>query len=106
MKEEFCIKNEGFCIQYDEFLQGTNPTYAAYDPAKACAYFTNENLEDSCIKAFSLSDQGKLSPLNTAPMPGGSNHACYLSVEPGTGSLLSASYVSGHVHVFPTAAGG
>ena len=29
-----------------------------------------------------------------------------MSVEPGTGSLLSASYVSGHVHVFPTAADG
>ena len=83
---------------------GTNPTYAAYDRTRGCAYFTNENLEDGCIKAFSLSADGKLSIINSQPVVG--NHPCYLSVEPGTRSILTASYVSGHVHCFPTAADG
>lgn len=83
---------------------GTNPTYAAYDSTRGCAYFTNENLEDGCIKAFSLSTDGKLAPINSQPVVG--NHPCYLSVEPGTRSLLTASYVSGHVHCFPTEADG
>jgi 6-phosphogluconolactonase (cycloisomerase 2 family) len=34
------------------------------------------------------------------------NHPCYLSVEPGTHNIMTASYVSGHVHSFPTAADG
>ena len=62
---ERCLRLQG------PVAAGTNPTYAAYDSAKGCAYFTNENLEDGCIKAFSLSPQGKLSPMNSAPIPDG-----------------------------------
>ena len=83
---------------------GTNPTYAAYDGTRGCAYFTNENLEDGCIKAFNLSAEGKLTLINSQPVAG--NHPCYLSVEPGTHNVLTASYVSGEVHCFPTTADG
>ena len=77
---------------------GTNPTYAAFDAATSTAYFTNENLEDGCIKSFRLSSDGKLAALNSQPVEG--NHPCYLAAD--SSAVLTASYVSGHVHIFPT----
>ena len=79
---------------------GTNPTYAAFDAATSTAYFTNENLEDGCIKSFRLSSDGKLAALNSQPVEG--NHPCYLAVTADSSAVLTASYVSGHVHIFPT----
>jgi 6-phosphogluconolactonase (cycloisomerase 2 family) len=100
-----CVSTDGQCSSgQGPVAAGTNPTYAAYDSTRGCAYFTNENLENGCVKAFNLSADGKLSLINSQPVAG--NHPCYLSVEPGTRSLLTASYVSGHVHRFPTAADG
>ena len=79
---------------------GTNPTYAAFDAATSTAYFTNENLEDGCIKSFRLSSDGKLAALNSQPVEG--NHPCYLATTADSSAVLTASYVSGHVHIFPT----
>jgi 6-phosphogluconolactonase len=54
------------------------------------------------VYAFQLSADGKLTPLNNQPVAGdGACHPCYLAVAPGTGEVLSASYVSAHVHAFP-----
>ena len=82
---------------------GTNATFAAFDAARNTVYFTNENLANSCVKAFRL-EGGKLTALNSQPVDG--NHACYLSVARDSSSVLCASYVSGDVHIFPTAEDG
>lgn len=84
---------------------GTNPTYAAFDPKSSTAYFTNENLEKGCIKAFRL-DHGVVSknnfllPLNSEPVPG--NHPCFVAWYPKKQQVLCANYVSGDLSIFDT----
>lgn len=82
---------------------GTNPTYAAFDASTSTAYFTNENLDDGCVKAFRLCpEQGTLTALNEQPVDG--CHPCYLSVT--AGKVLCANYVSGDLTTFPIGADG
>jgi len=80
---------------------GTNPTFAAFDPVRGVAYFSNENLEKGCVYACRLERNGKLTTINSQPAEG--NHPCFLAMTPDNKSVLCANYVSGDVIVFDTA---
>jgi len=79
---------------------GTNPTYAAFDPKRGVAYFTNENLSKGCVKAFRVEQDSKLTLLNSLPVE---NHPCFLAMSSDYRLVLCANYVSGDLIAFPTA---
>lgn len=78
---------------------GTNPTHAAFDPIRSIAYFTNENLDKGCVKAFKMGRDAKLTELNSIDV---SNHPCFLSMTPDYKAVMCACYVSGDVWLFET----
>ncbi len=81
-----------------------NPSFLAVHPNRHFMYAVNE-LEESTLSAFAINPgSGALTFINSQPTNGAAT--CYVSCDPTGHWLMTASYSSGSLAVFPIAADG
>jgi 6-phosphogluconolactonase len=81
-----------------------NPSFLAIHPSRRFLYAVGEG-KPSSVSAFSVdTTTGKLTPLNSEPVPGAG--PCYISLDRAGRYAFVANYGSGNVLVFPIGADG
>jgi 6-phosphogluconolactonase (cycloisomerase 2 family) len=91
-------------------VSATNPSWLAFDPAKANLYVANEisnfnNTAAGAVSAFSVNQtDGELSFLNTVSSEG--RGPAHLSVDPSGNYVLVSNYGGGNCAVIPILSGG
>ncbi len=83
--------------------EATNPSYLALSPDGQTLYAASESGE-SVIAAFTVGEDGQLTPLNDQPT--GGQGACFVSVHPTGKWVFAANYGTGSVAAFPVGGDG
>ncbi len=83
--------------------EANNPNYLALSPDGKTLYAVGES-DGPAVMAFSVSDEGKLTALNSQPSGGGG--ACFVSVHPSGSPVFVANYGTGTLSAFPIEADG